>query len=688
MGFGVQVVAAQKNELDTGGGANTGDVQGLLSFSNVNSLFTSGNAFADFLQGNPQAYQQDSAQLKYYGRYQSVEPYLQDDWRAWPRLAFNLGIRFNIFGSWHEKGLNAYNWVPTVYNPSTAAAVNSQWGYLQNSTTGNPVPLDLNNLDLSITNGLVQCGKNGVPASCAATHHGINMLNPAPRIGFAWDVTGDGMTSMRAGYGIFFFHGTGNEANTGSLEGSAPAVLSMTQSYLPSGWECIGGAGTGCPNPGVAYPLNVTSIPTQTVWPYVQQWSFSIQRQLPGAMVGSIAYVGSKGTHLVADLQLNQLAPVDRTDNPFAVGEPITSDVCQGWDGASFANPAVTVGQPGYSNLLAACYGIPAAGSQTKRNFPNVNTLRSFAPGLGEIFGLQNVANSRYNALQATLRRTVGRLNLSVAYTLGRSTDDSSDRFDATLVNSFDLRSNYAPSNFDQRQLLNISYIYELPSLASFGKILRPFYQSDQQLNQPYTASWLMHKLFDNWEFSGITTAQTGTPFSVINGGSAVNGVSVLDNAGVANGIGAGSYPDVITFTNTKPPAAGNNSKSFGPILANPNAFAAPRGLTFGDAGRNALRNPSRINFDMALLKHFKLTESATLELRGEAFNVFNHTQLELFNPNRGNTASNVISCYGGPDDDAGFVGGGVNCLVGNGFLHPVDAHRPRTIQFGAKLIF
>jgi hypothetical protein len=100
------------------------------------------------------------------------------------------------------------------------------------------------------------------------------------------------------------------------------------------------------------------------------------------------------------------------------------------------------------------------------------------------------------------------------------------------------------------------------------------------------------------------------------------------------------------------------------------------------------LRNPWRLNFDMALLKNFKLRESTTLELRGEAFNVFNHTQFNTYDPNRGATSSNVITCYGGPQNAAGFVGDGVNCLEGSGFLHPIDAHRPRTIQFGAKLIF
>jgi hypothetical protein len=169
----------------------------------------------------------------------------------------------------------------------------------------------------------------------------------------------------------------------------------------------------------------------------------------------------------------------------------------------------------------------------------------------------------------------------------------------------------------------------------------------------------------------------------VINGGSST-GISVLDNAGVANGTGAGSYPDVIGNPHQAAPFGGNNYQSIGPILANPAAFSAPVGLTFGNAGRNFMNNPSRLNFDVALLKHFKITEGSNLEFRAEAFNVFNHTQFRIYDPDKGNTGSNTITCYGGPDNSAGDP----SCLAGNSFLHPVDAHRPRTMQFGLKYNF
>jgi hypothetical protein len=600
------------------------------------------------------------------------------------RLTLNLGLRVSLYGNWHEANNNVYNWVPSVYNRSLAAqaTIDPFFGFLRDTASGNPIPLNLNNLDPRITNGLQRCGVNGVPDGCMRS----KLFNPAPRIGFAWDPRGDGKTSIRAGYGIFFHHGIGNEANTGSLEGSAPLVLDMTQNH-PLSYDCIGGAGPGCGASG-AFPLNVTAIPTRSVWPYVQQWSLSVQRELAHNTVATVGYVGSKGTHLTTELQVNQLTPAVASNNPFgpgglAAGQPITTTICDSYDGSNFTLGGQLWGasNPDFVNLVAACFGTP------NKQFPDPNSLRTFAPGFGRIFSLQNVADSDYHALQLTLRRNTGPLTLGVSYTYSHSIDDSSDRSDTTLVNAFNLSSNKGSSNFDQRHLLNVSYVYKLDSFVGKLWYWLSNVDSGDSASQPVpmaeTSSRLARALGNGWELSGITLLQSGTPFSVING--AGTGISVLDNAGVANGTGAGSFPDVAGNASASAPPGGNNSKSIGPILGNPAAFFAPEGLTFGNARRNFMNNPRRTNFDIALLKHFKITEGSNLEFRAEVFNFFNHTQFRIYDPDKGNTGSNTISCYGGPSNSAGDS----SCLFpGNSFLHPVDAHRPRTMQFGMKLNF
>ena len=630
--FGAYVVFAEKNEM------NSPNLQGILTFDSTKP-FSSGNAFADLLLGNISTYQQWSAKTKYYNRYKIVEPYFQDDWRVNKRLTLNLGLRVSLFGTYREKLLQAYNFDPSAFNPANAPGFDSN-GFLVQNGAGTANPL----------NGVVQCGGKGgnlplIPGSAFPTvaigsNSNIGCLsghlfNPAPRIGFAFDPKGDGKMAIRGGYGIFYEHTNGNEGNTESLEGSAPLVLRATQSNIApglgsctnnaeGGYGCIGGAAGGnIPVP----PLSPLSIPNKALWPYMQQWNLGVQKELPSHVILSVAYVGSKGTHLTLLSNLNQFQPTPDSQNPFSAGQTLAgTGACTGPGGGGGAwAPGQTV--PGTNSALT---------SQSSLNL-NVacglviaDTLRTAFPGYSNLNELRDVANSIYHSLQITATRTLGDLTLSTAYAYSHAIDDSSDRSDNAFVNAFDIAANRASSNFDLRHSLSVSYVYNLPFFRSPG---------------------LVHDIAGGWQVSGITVAQTGLPFSVANN-SGNN-----DNAGVANGTSAsGSRPDLVGNPH-------NLSGNTNPLLFyNPNAYAVPTGLTFGNVGRNTLNFPGRLNFNFGAFKRFSIKERAGFEFRVETFNLFNHTQFNSI----GNS----------------FSPGSTSFLVLNG------THDPRRMQIGLRAYF
>jgi len=627
MQFGAYIVFAQKNE------ANSPNVQGILTFDTGDKIVTTGNSFADLLLGNVASYQQWTAEKQYYDRYRIVEPYFQDDWRINKRLTLNLGLRVSLFGTYRERYRQAFNFDPNSFVAANEPGFNADGSLNTGAGTGNPL------------NGFVQCGGPGgtlplVPGSpfptvsigsssqvgCLKGH----LFNPAPRIGFAFDPKGDGKMAIRGGYGIFYEHTNGNEGNTESLEGSPPLVLNATQANV-IGYQNIGAGGGAIP----FFPLTVVSIPNKAIWPYVQQWNLNVQKELPYRFVLSAAYVGSKGTHLTLLSNANQLLPLPSSSNPYAKGEPIvTSD-----DPNNLGLPVNTV-CPDSTLAGGSVNGAPVSG-QVALNLAvacgtvsSVASVRTAFHGFNNINTLRDEANSIYHSLQVGVQRTVGDLTLSMAYPYSHSIDDSSDRSDTAFVNAYNFATNRASSNFDMRHNLAISYVYAVPFFKGNG---------------------FSHTLLGGWQISGITVAQSGTPFSVTTNGLNAFG----DNAGVGNGTGTGSRPDLVG--NPRSGFSPNQDPSQrGPLAYNPAAFAVPTGLTFGTVGRNTLTLPGRLNFDFGLFKKFPINEKTGFDFRWENFNLFNHTQFNSVNGDLG------------PSD----------------FLHLTNTHDGRRMQLGLRFYF
>jgi hypothetical protein len=629
--FGAYFVAGQKNEL--GGELGAGSIPGYLTFDDTSGGISSGNAFADLLLGYVSSFGQQDKRIKYYNRYKIVEPYFQDDFHVTSHLTLNLGLRVSLFGTYRERYHQAYNFDPSKY----------QAGLTSLNDDGSVANLFVNGLP----NGIVQCGVTaGVPDSCIKGH----LFNPAPRIGFAWDPRGDGKTAIRGGYGVFFEHANGNEANSESLENSPPLATTEQQNGIGGG-DVSGYAQIGGGDLAPQFPLSVVSIPTKAIWPYIQQWHFDIQHEIAKNTVATISYVGSKGTHLNRQTNLNQLHPLSSSDNPYkvaadshspaeAISDTIDPNTKSSVDCGESFDPVTGVPLAGttpsgvpITGQAAIQLGVAACGA-------NADFFRQYT-GYGDITRLEFAASSVYHAFQTSVRHTIGGLQLNFSYTYSHSIDDSSDRFDSAFTDAFNPGLNRASSSFDQRHVLNLSYVYNLPFFKQPG---------------------IANKFLGGWQVSGITTFSTGTPYGVIFAG---------DNAGVANGVGSTSRPDLIGD-----PYAIQQSAEAGqsPLFANEAAFAAPRGLTFGNSGRNLLNNPHRTNFDLSLFKHVRFAERYELELRAEAYNIFNHTQWLPVSGDAGSGASNNAA--------------GTNTFGADGFLRTAGTHNPRILQLGAKFSF
>jgi hypothetical protein len=567
--------------------------------------------FADFLIGVPNQYNQ--SQLNpFYARNKYFGLFAQDSWRLAPNLTLNYGLRWDRIAPWTEK----YNQISTfVAGAQSAVFPGAPAGILY---PGDPLP-----------------GGGSVPDTLAP----ISNRSFAPRVGLAWSPEGSsgsllakalgpaGTTSIRASAGVFY---TAIDAlSIGVLAANAPYGTTYTSPLPPlfatPFTTASTGQNNGQPFPYTFAPLDssisnpdvninwanfepISGIPGYDVHgkvPYSEEWMLSIERQAGPNTVFSASYVGTVSHHQRVLIEPNPGDPA------LCLSLSQTNQVVAG---------TPTCGPGGENGVY-----YPVGGGVVN------GTRGPLGPNFGSNALQSTIGNASYNALQLSVRHTSGRLEFAVAYTYGKSLDQSSNP--AEEVNPFDPALSYAISAFDVKHNVVVSYEYQLP----FDQVFHP------------------NRLTAGWSLSGITHFASGFPVTMINNGD--NSFIGTNPNGINNSsIDEPDYNGGPLQLSHNPRTNGNNY--FSTTVFSMNALGTP-----GNAKRRFFYGPGEDNYDMAIAKKLRVTATTSLLFRLDAFNIFNHTQ------------------FNGPSSVDGDIGSST-------FGNVISAAPPRILQGALKFNF
>jgi Carboxypeptidase regulatory-like domain/TonB-dependent Receptor Plug Domain len=375
-------------------------------------------AFANFLLGDAANFSQSSRDIIPNLHFPNVEAYVQDDWKVWHNFTLNLGLRYAFFASPEDDNQLLDNFSPQAFNLSAVPAIDPASGNFAAGQTVTPA---------NYSNGIIvaqnACNPNNYfqppvsPYGPTCSPYGLR-VNPvyhtfAPRLGFAWDIFGDGKTALRGGFGVYYDRTLDGIEEQNSFA-NVPFVGTATVTPVTPTNIFDNPASGGFSVPLSPAALHSTGTPAFQI-PYIEQWSASVQREVSHDTTVEVAYVGNRARRLLGIYDLNQVPLNVRVANPTE----------------------------------------------------NVNALRPFL-GYGPISDVAPLFYSNYNALQVSLNRRVGRgLNLGVAYTYSKTlTNAPSDRSDAPY-DTYNFAADYGPATFSLKHVFVANYVYDLPFYIS-----------------------------------------------------------------------------------------------------------------------------------------------------------------------------------------------------------------------------
>ncbi len=605
--FGGSYSKYRKNENALVGdttGANQGIFTAFSATLPAGVAVTTNNSnmqrWANFLVGNAQTFIQGKFDYTADLRQKNFEAFVQDEWRFRPNLTLYYGVRYSRFGQPVDANGRLTNFDPRLFSAASAPQVTG---------AGNRVAGTGNFCNGMIVN--VQNQQSAANCQPAASPYGesvvpVSKKDFAPRVGLAWDPFGKGRTSVRTGYGIY---------HEQVLNGYALQIIGLNppfQENFTISNTRLDNPGAGATAPPSAAASNIRAIDPDWHTPYMQHWSLDWQQQLTDKTVVTVGYYGSKGTHLIGVVELNELPPGRATSTQCATGTNTLQT-----PGAT----TVTCLTPGTAFFSGAATNI-------------VDQIRPYR-GYRSITMLQPRFTSNYHSFQFSgQQRFAEASQVNIAYTWAKNlTDNQTDRSTAPQ-NTYNLREDYGRATLDRRHVFSLNYIYELP-----------FFTNQQGF---------VGKVLGGWQASGIISLQSGLPFTVTT--------SSFDPAGFGfiPALVAGGRPNVTCDPNEGAPGTQQQFFNTGCFTPNPATTATNISNTAGNAGRGIINGPGTQRVDFTMTKNFRFTESVRLQLRGEAFNIFNHTNFRTIGTNI------TLATFG-----------------------TVTAVRdPRTIQLGAKLYF